>query len=43
MLGDDPSQADYNQARIDSGLHEWNKLFEPIGRKLTTIFSRWKS
>ena len=30
LLGDDSKRLDYNQARIDSGLREWNKLFEPL-------------
>jgi hypothetical protein len=37
LLGDDPKRVDYNQARIDSGLPGWNKLFESIGRKTTTL------
>ena len=40
LLGDDSKRVDYNQARIDSGLREWNKLFEALGRKLRTIYSR---
>ena len=37
LLGDDPKRVDYNQARINSRLIGWNKLFETIGRKLRTI------
>jgi hypothetical protein len=40
LLGDDPKRVDYNQARIDSGLVGWNKLFETVGRKLRTIYPR---
>lgn len=38
LLGDDPKRVDYNQARIDSRLVGWNKLFETIGRKLRTLY-----
>jgi hypothetical protein len=38
LLGDDPKRVDYNQARINSGLEGWNKLFETIGRKLRTLY-----
>jgi len=38
LLGDDAKRVDYNQARIDSGLVEWSKLFEPVGRKLRIIY-----
>ena len=38
LLGDDPKRVDYNQARINSGLEEWNKLFEAIGRQLRTVY-----
>ena len=40
LLGDDPKRVGYNQARIDSGLLEWNKLFEAIGRRLITLYRR---
>jgi hypothetical protein len=40
LLGDDPKRVDYNQARINSGLVGWNKLFETIGRKLRTLYRR---
>jgi hypothetical protein len=40
LLGDDPKRIDYNQARIDSGLVGWNKLFEAVGRQLRTIYSK---
>jgi len=39
LLGDDAQRVDFNQARIDSGLPEWNKLFEAVGRKMQTIYS----
>lgn len=38
LLGDDSKRVDFNQARIDSGLPEWNKLFEAVGRKMITIY-----
>ncbi|MFI5449669.1 MAG: hypothetical protein ACHQ03_07890 [Candidatus Bathyarchaeia archaeon] len=38
LLGDDPKRVDYNQARIESGLLEWNKLFESIGRRLSILY-----
>jgi len=39
LLGDDAMRVDFNQARIDSRLPEWNKLFETVGRKMVTIYS----
>jgi hypothetical protein len=39
LLGDDPRRVDFNRARINSGLPNWNVLFETIGRKLKTIYS----
>jgi murein tripeptide amidase MpaA len=38
LLGDDAKRVDFNQARINSGLSEWNKLFENVGRQLRTIY-----
>jgi hypothetical protein len=38
LLGDDPKRVDYNQARINSRLPEWNKLFEAVGRKFVAIY-----
>jgi hypothetical protein len=38
LLGDDPRRFDYNRARINSGLVEWNKLFESIGRKMVFAY-----
>ncbi len=40
LLGDDAKRVDYNQVRIDSGLPEWNKLFELIGRRLIILYRR---
>jgi len=40
LLGDDSKRVDFNRARIDSGLREWNKLFEVAGRRLKTIYRR---
>jgi hypothetical protein len=39
LLGDDAKRVDFNQARINSRLVGWNKLFETVGRKLRTIYS----
>jgi hypothetical protein len=38
LLGDDPKRVDYNQARINSRLVGWNKLFEAVGRKMRTLY-----
>jgi hypothetical protein len=38
LLGDDPRRVGYNEARIESGLREWNKLFEAVGRRMETIY-----
>jgi hypothetical protein len=38
LLGDDCSRVDFNRARIESGLREWNKLFEEPERELRTIY-----
>jgi hypothetical protein len=38
LLGDDAKRVSYNRARINSGLVEWNKLFERIGARLRTIY-----
>jgi hypothetical protein len=40
LLGDDALRVDFNRARIESGLNEWNKLFEKPGVKLRTIYRR---
>jgi hypothetical protein len=38
LLGDDANRVDYNQARINSGLPEWNKLFETVGRQIRIVY-----
>lgn len=38
LLGDDCSRVDFNRARIESGLREWNKLFEGPNRRLRTVY-----
>jgi len=43
LLGDDANRVDYNRARINSRLEEWNKLFEASGRQLRTIYKRSNS
>jgi len=40
LLGDDCRRVDFNRARIESGLNEWNKLFERSCIKLRTIYKR---
>jgi len=40
LLGDDCQRVAFNQARIASGLNEWNKLFEEPGTRLRTIYQR---
>lgn len=38
LLGDDHGRVGFNQARIESSLNEWNKLFELPNRRLRTIY-----
>jgi hypothetical protein len=38
LLGDDANRVDYNRARINSRLEEWNKLFEDLGRRMVTLY-----
>ena len=38
IFGDDSRRVDFNRARIDSGLIEWNKLFEEPYRNLKIIY-----
>jgi hypothetical protein len=40
LLGDDCGRVDFNRARIDSGLNEWNKLFEKANTRLSTIYTQ---
>jgi len=40
LLGDDARRVDFNRARIESDLVEWNKLFEKPNVKLRTIYRR---
>lgn len=40
LLGDDTQRVDHNRARIESGLNEWNKLFELPNRRLRTVYRR---
>ena len=42
LLGDDSKRVDFNRARIQSGLVEWNKLFEVPQRRLKTIYRKPK-
>ena len=43
LLGDDCRRVDFNRARIESGLTEWNKLFEVPMRRLKTIYKEPRS
>jgi hypothetical protein len=38
LLGDDSRRVDFNRARIESRLNEWNKLFERANARLRTIY-----
>jgi len=38
LLGDDSNRVDFNRARIEVGLPDWNKLFEKVGARLRTIY-----
>lgn len=38
LLGDDCQRVDFNRARIESELEDWNKLFEKLGVRLRTIY-----
>jgi len=38
LLGDDAERVSLNRARINSGLEDWNILFEAVGRKLRTLY-----
>jgi len=38
LLADDPARVAFNQARIESDLAQWNKLFEVAERRLRTIY-----
>jgi hypothetical protein len=38
LSGDDCQRVAFNQARIESGLAEWNKLFERSNVRLRTIY-----
>ena len=40
LLGDDCLRVDYNRARIQSGLDDWNKLFETIGQRYETLYGK---
>jgi hypothetical protein len=43
LLGDDCRRVDFNRARIESNLDEWNKLFEVANRRLKTIYRKPKN
>jgi hypothetical protein len=41
LLGDDAKRVAFNMARIESGLAEWNKLFERANARLTTVYRNY--
>lgn len=43
LLGDDAKRVEFNRARIESGLAEWNKLFEKPNVKLNTIYHNYST
>jgi hypothetical protein len=38
LLGDDAKRVSLNRARINSGLEDWNLLFESVGRILRILY-----
>jgi hypothetical protein len=40
LAGDDRQRVAFNKARIESGLAEWNKLFERSNVRLRTVYQR---
>jgi len=38
LLADDPLRVNYNRARIRSRYADWDKLFERIGQRYTTLY-----
>jgi hypothetical protein len=40
LLGDDCRRVSLNRARLRAGFSDWNKLFEAVGTKPTTIYKR---
>jgi len=41
LLGDDAKRVAFNRARIESGVAEWNKLFERANASLTTVYRNY--
>jgi hypothetical protein len=41
LLGDDAKRVAFNRARIESGSDEWNKLFERVNARLTTVYRNY--
>ena len=41
LLGDDAKRVAFNRARIESGVAEWNKLFERANARLTTVYRNY--
>jgi len=39
LLGDDGQRVSLNRARMRAGFDDWNKLFEPPGRRLRTLYT----
>ena len=42
-LGDDGRRCSLNRARLRAGFSEWNKLFESVRPRMTTIYLRSRS
>lgn len=38
LIGDDAKRVDFNRSRIESGVVEWNKLFEKANVKFRTVY-----
>jgi len=43
LLGDDAKRVAFNRARIESGLTEWNKLFERSSVKMITVYRNYSA
>ena len=41
LLGDDAKRVAFNRARIESGVSEWNKLFERPNAELTNAYRNY--
>lgn len=43
LLGDDAKRVAFNRARIESGVAEWNKLFEKPNVKLSMVYRSYST